>query len=193
MTQRRLLWTAVLTLTFGCMGAESEDDAGGPDFSNLVPVSGVITLNGEPLQGAVITFLPKAWSPGLGETDAKGEYTVTTSNRPGISPGEYKVAISLLLSPENVPQGIGPRSSMSPPPSMLNSRELLPREYTDLSASKLTARVEKAGDVFNFDVKAPGLVIPARVEGPPAAAPEPEKPAARGNDDGAGEKPASAP
>jgi hypothetical protein len=160
-TRRQTLWTVVLALASGCTGMEGDEQAEGPDFANLVPVSGVITLNGEPLQGAVITFLPKAWSPGLGETNAKGEFTVSSSNRPGIAPGDYKVAISLLLSPEGVPQGVGPRSSLTPPQSLVAAKEILPREYTDLGSSKLTATVKPKGGHFEFDVKAPGLVIPA--------------------------------
>ncbi|WP_237722821.1 carboxypeptidase-like regulatory domain-containing protein [Singulisphaera acidiphila] len=165
MSRRQTLWTVVLAVVSGCAGSDVEETADGPDFSNLVPVSGVVTLNGEPLAGAVVTFLPPQWSPGVGETNAKGEYSVSSSGRPGISPGEYKVAISLLLSAEGEPQGLGPRSSLAQPPGMLTSKEMLPREYADLGTSKLTAKISPKGGHFAFDVKAPGLVIPA----PPAS------------------------
>ncbi|WP_406698260.1 carboxypeptidase-like regulatory domain-containing protein [Singulisphaera sp. Ch08] len=173
LTRRNALWTVVLAVVSGCTGSDVEETTDGPDFSNLVPVRGVVTLNGEPLVGAVVTFLPPQWSPGVGETDAKGEYTLSSSGRPGISPGEYKVAISLLLSAEGEPQGLAPRSSLAQPPSMLSSKEMLPREYADLGTSKLTAKFGQSGGTFNFDIKAPGLVIP-----PPPATPGKEVDAA---------------
>lgn len=159
----------ILAAVAGCTGTGSDEPAEGPDYSNLVPAKGVITLNGEPLSGAVVTFLPEQWAPGVGETDEKGEYDLSTSDRPGIPPGDYKVAISLLLSAEGEPQGIGPRSSLAQPPGMLSAKEYLPREYADLGSSKLTAHVDKAGGTFDFDVKAPGVTLPPR----PGTAPKP--------------------
>lgn len=175
--RRRALWYGLLVVAAGCAGPNAEESTtDGPDFSNLAPVSGVITLNGEPLGGAVVTFLPPRWSPGVGETNAKGEYTLTSSGRPGVAPGDYKVAISLLLSAEGVSQGVAVRSSLAQPPSMLTAKEFLPREYADLSRSKLTAHVDQKGGNFDFDVKAPGLVVPTRhaskAENPGAAAVE---------------------
>lgn len=172
LTRRQSLWTVVLAVISGCSGSDVDEAADGPDFSNLVPVSGVITLNGAPLPGAVVTFLPAQWSPGVGETNEKGEYSVSSSGRPGLSPGEYKVAISLLLSAEGEPQGLGPRSSLAQPPGMLTAKEMLPREYADLGTSKQTATITaKGGTDFDFDVKAPDLVIP-----PPSASPAKDAP-----------------
>ncbi|WP_254053624.1 carboxypeptidase-like regulatory domain-containing protein [Singulisphaera sp. GP187] len=177
MTRRQTLWTVVLAVVSGCSKSDVEGTADGPDFSNLVPVSGVVTLNGEPLAGAVVTFLPPQWSPGIGETDAKGEYSLSSSGRPGLAPGEYKVAISLLLSAEGEPQGLGPRSSLAQPPGMLTAKEMLPREYADLGTSKLIAKVNPKGGHFAFDVKAPGLVLPT-----PTASPAKEADAAAEGD-----------
>jgi len=177
LTRRQSLWTVLLAVVAGCTGSDVEEGAEGPDFSNLVPVSGVITLNGEPLSGAVVTFLPTKWAPGVGETDGKGKYDLSTAGRPGISPGDYKVAISLLLSAEGEPQGVGPRSSLAQPPSMLTAKEYLPKHYADLGSSKLTAHVEKNGGTFNFNVEAPGLALPP----PPGSGAKPngEEPAAK--------------
>ncbi|WP_216821104.1 carboxypeptidase-like regulatory domain-containing protein [Singulisphaera sp. GP187] len=168
-------WAIILAMAVGsgCTGTTEEE---GPDFSNLVPVTGVITLNSEPLPGAVVTFLPKQWATGLGETNEKGEYSLSTANRPGLSPGDYKVAISLLLSAEGEPQGLGARSSLAQPPSMLTAKEYLPRHYADLGTSKLTAHIEAKGGTFNFNLDAPELAKPPRPEsgtnekGEPAAA-----------------------
>jgi hypothetical protein len=160
--RRQVLWALVLAGISGCSGAGVEGTSEGPDLSNMVPVSGVVTLNGEPLAGAVVTFLPPQWSTGIGETDAKGRYSLSYSGLPGLPPGDYKVAVSLLLSAEGEPQGVGPRSSMVPPPGMLSTKEILPPGYADLGRSKLTAHVGQEGGTFDFDVKAPGLVVPTR-------------------------------
>lgn len=66
------------------------------------PVSGVITLDGKPLPGAYVTFLPttKAGTEigsSYGRTGPDGRYTLTTvqKDRPGVGQGEHKVTVSL--------------------------------------------------------------------------------------------------
>jgi hypothetical protein len=195
-----MLWAILLAVASGCTERAADDVGEGPDLSNLAPVSGVITLNGEPLAGAVVTFLPEHWSTAVGECNKKGEFRLSTSDRPGVPPGHYKVAISLLVSAEGEPQGLGPRSSMSPTPGILSAKEMLPREYADLGTTKLTADVPKEGGTFNFDVKAPGLVIDRQPEAgksapEPAAAgdnagePREKPPAPSGADESAGKAP----
>ncbi len=64
----------------------------------LVPVSGTITLNGKPLEGAEIAFMPDASNKaGLAATDLsgpQGNFKVSTLNRSGAVPGKYKVKIT---------------------------------------------------------------------------------------------------
>jgi hypothetical protein len=151
MTRRWLAPAVALAAALGCTRAS---DDGRPDFSKLVPVDGVVTLNGQPLAGAVVTFLPPRWGPGVGETDRDGKYTLKNAGHKGTPPGDYKVAISYLVSADGEPQGLGPRSGLVLPPSMLTATERLPREYSDLGRTKLTAKVGDRGGAFNFDVTA---------------------------------------
>jgi hypothetical protein len=76
-------------LAAGCAG-----DSG----PRLVPVSGTVTLNGKPLEGAVVTFVPDAANkegrPGEDITGPEGNYKVMTSGRSGVVPGKYKVTIT---------------------------------------------------------------------------------------------------
>src|SRR5207249_460541 len=72
---------------------------------SLVPVSGTVTADGQPLANATVTFIPKDGTPGFGgtgKTDGSGKYTLAGSrdNAPGIPPGEYRVAISKRLMPD---------------------------------------------------------------------------------------------
>jgi hypothetical protein len=72
--------------------------------SNVVPVSGRVTLNGQPLAGAIVAFQPV--SPGInerpeacgsaGRTDASGNFTLRLIDpeRDGALVGEHIVTIS---------------------------------------------------------------------------------------------------
>jgi len=73
----------------------------------FVPVSGKVTLNGQPLAGATVAFQPIApegsveAAPGsAGKTDGNGEYTLTASTgQNGAWVGKHRVMIT-LLSPQ---------------------------------------------------------------------------------------------
>ncbi len=74
---------------------------------DLAPVSGLVTLDGEPLQGARVAFEPRqtpggdplAIGPGsYGETDATGRYELVSLNDdPGAVVGTHRVRISTHL------------------------------------------------------------------------------------------------
>src|SRR5262245_27155263 len=72
----------------------------------LVPVTGTVTLDGKPLEGANIVFVPDpgnaAITQGTDLTGASGNYKVMYNNRTGISPGKYKVAVSKLQAKPGV-------------------------------------------------------------------------------------------
>ena len=171
----RALPALALTLALsGCMGTTSEESAR-PVFdpATLVPASGVVTVNGKPTPGVVLTVQPTAGGiPAVGESDAEGKFTLSTSGQPGATPGEAKVAISYLLSAEGAPQGVGARSSLVQPPAMLAAREKFPPEYADLGRTLVKATVVKGGPPLTFDVTA-DLAPPD----PKAAKPKPKPPA----------------
>jgi hypothetical protein len=85
----RLLLGFVFVLALGCSS------------SKLAPVSGTVTLNGQPLANAGVSFQPIAKSGmdagvgASGKTDDKGEYTLTASTgQKGATLGENRVLIS---------------------------------------------------------------------------------------------------
>ena len=91
------LIVGLLSLLVGC---------GQPAYK-LAPVSGTVTLDGEPLADGVVNFQPKgqtgkAAAPGsVGRTDSAGNYQLTTIyDEPGASPGFHKVKI-YSYSPES--------------------------------------------------------------------------------------------
>jgi hypothetical protein len=150
-----LPWVGIL----GCETPPPEEDT--PDLGKLVPVRGTVTVNGKPLSGVVVTFLPAQWVASNGETKADGTYSLETARRPGAFPGEYKVAVSYLVSTDGKPQGLGPRSALVPPPAMATAKEKFPPEYSDLGRTSLKASVPPEGGTIDFDVK----IDPAALEG----------------------------
>ena len=121
-----------------------------------VPVSGIINLDGKPLSQAVVTFMPGRGATYMGETDEDGHYAIASFDREGAPPGDYKVAVSYLVSAEGEPQGLARRSSLTTTPGMLTAKEQLAREYADLGRTRLSARVGPRGGTFNFEVKRAG-------------------------------------
>ena len=70
--------------------------AGCGSGNNLATVRGRVTLNGRPLEGALVEFQPTATggSPSSGTTDAEGRYELMyTFDTPGATPGEHAVSI----------------------------------------------------------------------------------------------------
>ncbi len=133
-------------------------------FSNLVPTSGTVTLNGKPLQGAAITFVPvgnDAVRRAYGKTDATGRYELMTPVRgrsidesKGAIPGKYQVMINKLRMPDgsDVTDDVTDADAMEK-----GAVESLPAIYSDPEKTRLTADVSKAGEQgteINFDLKA---------------------------------------
>lgn len=65
---------------------------------SLSPVSGVVTLDGQPVDRATVSFIPEDTSvtnaDASGSTDASGNFTLTTRGNPGAYPGTYKVIVT---------------------------------------------------------------------------------------------------
>jgi len=65
-----------------------------------VRVNGSVTLDGKPLAGATVTFVPAGAARGRmagGITDGDGQFRLTTfAEGDGALPGEYKVTVDLL-------------------------------------------------------------------------------------------------
>jgi hypothetical protein len=100
-----MLCAGALSALAGC--------GGGP---KTVPVSGKVTVDGQPLSGFVISFIPDAEKGHTAEIScdarlgAEGAYSLTTDDRfnvyKGAPPGWYKVTLS---SPEDKPIPVNPK------------------------------------------------------------------------------------
>ena len=129
---------AVAPLAFfaaGCGGAAEE----GPE---LLPTTGTVTLDDQPLAGADLTFIPADQTAGAGGTarsDESGTFTVGYARGgAGLAPGNYKVIVSRRLMPDGSPVPEGDTT----PPIESPATESLPPKFSDPNQSALTVAVE---------------------------------------------------
>ncbi len=83
MVRKTLALAVVLTLTgiIGCGGSNA--------------VEGIVTLDGNPVSDASVTFFPKdgKGQTGTGRTDSSGRFTVNAAKQKGLPSGTYKVVV----------------------------------------------------------------------------------------------------
>ncbi len=129
-------WLAMVLLIFatGC---------GSRDGVQLVPVQGHVTLDGQPLDRATVTFQPADGRPSVGITDAKGFYRMQyTATRPGALLGPHSVSIS---------SEVRGTTNEATGESIPGRKEILPLRYRD--NSELTAVVERGKKAYDFALK----------------------------------------
>jgi hypothetical protein len=119
-------------------------------------VTGKVTLGGQPLPNAVISFTPKAekGSPSYGVTDASGNYSLKWGRSggrdiEGAQIGEHIVGISTMVE-EDI-------TSDPPTPA---SPEKVPFKYRQ-EGGILTTTVNRGSNTINFDLE-PGPVEPPK-------------------------------
>jgi len=101
-----------------------------------VPISGTVTIEGQPLKFGSVSFVPAAGRPAGGALDSNGRYELTCYEKgDGTMAGEYKVAVTGVES-------LGEHAQ----------RWHAPQKYRDAQASGLTATVEGPRDDLNFEI-----------------------------------------
>lgn len=140
-----LLFGFVLIANLGCRD---------PNLPELYPVTGTVTLDGEPLARAGVMFLPRGTTRGnacIGITDENGKYSLTSERDggEGAPEGEFAVTISKMKEPV----GYDPSQ---PAPAETGNDETLASQYWDSSKTVLTAKVPKGGGNIDFPLKSKG-------------------------------------
>jgi len=114
-------------------------------------VSGTVMMKGEPLIGAMVTFIPSGSTKGIecvGRTDDLGEYSPRQIRGvEGVPAGTYKVVISRFLKNGE------PVSIEDDPGTGGIAAESLPPKYSSASATKLRATVKEGGKTIDFDLE----------------------------------------
>jgi hypothetical protein len=140
LVQRILLALVGIVALVGCGSTAS-----GPA---TIPVTGEVMLNGQPVAGADVAFMPKVEGPDSASaqaiTDDTGRFEVVSlfdqgrTSQAGMLPGAYAVSVTQLEQPS---------SSARPP------RNLLPEKYGSPETSELNAEVDAQGENhFKFEL-----------------------------------------
>ena len=126
-------------------------------------VEGIVTLDGTPVDGCTVAFVPKQESQdsndlsaplyASGDTDSSGKYRLTATRGAavgaGTTAGEYKVSLS--KREYDVP--VGPDGSPIGPPRITY---LIPRVFEDDSNPRISVEVVRGRNTFNFALKSDG-------------------------------------
>lgn len=155
----RSLWISCAFALLGSAGCEVEPPKprveSGP---RLVKVTGHVTVDGKPVDGAIVVFLPSFSESGthsVGATNEQGEYSLEHLGRKGTAAGDYRVTISLQVAPDGRVLRAAERDAIVQSNDVLSAVELVPERYSNFSKTELRAVVSPRGDEINFELKGP--------------------------------------
>ncbi|PQO38721.1 hypothetical protein C5Y96_02240 [Blastopirellula marina] len=127
--------TAVLGLSFVLLSL----GCGKQEYGDLGQATGVVTLNGNPYPGAMVTFTPGKGRPSIAITNEDGSYElVYIRDTKGVVPGEHRVSISTV--PPVQPDDYRGPAFKDPLPVRYNKK------------SELTRTVELGPNTFDFEL-----------------------------------------
>lgn len=124
----------------------------------VTPVSGTVTYNGNPVEGAIVSFSSPLGKPAAtGVTDASGKYALHTfGEADGAAPGDYivtltKMAVDDPLAGKTTDEISELHASGKPAPEAV-VKYLIPKQYSTVQDSPEKASV-KAGEPNVIDFK----------------------------------------
>ena len=133
---------SVLVMTVGC---------GGQSVVETVPIAGVVTLDGEPLAEALVTFHPENGRPASGITDEEGRYELQYKDGiAGTLPGLNKVSITTAIEADR---------DSSDPDRRVGRPERLPKKYHRQTSLEVEVSIGQQ-DPIDFDLE--GKAKPGR-------------------------------
>lgn len=155
--QRKIHWSLQVILLVPLLSLQgcSTKPTAGYDSIELLQVSGDVTLDGQPLPGAVVTFEAEDGQFSYGLTDDSGSYRLQLdSDMEGVRPGKKIVRISTTrkILGLNADEG----SAETPPDEAApageqDSGERVPAKFN--SESALVAEVTPDQTTFDFDLQ----------------------------------------
>ena len=120
----------------------------------LVPVTGLVRLDGKPVDGVRVYFWPLEQSAkmsvnqlAIGFSDKEGKFSLRGTNGDGIAAGEYKVTFARPMT--RAGRGVERQGAK---PGEVGAAETLSKEQTDQSLTKHRATVSESSHDFVFDL-----------------------------------------
>jgi len=144
---RRTLCLLVVISILGCGDTTPKE--------STAPVSGVVTYNGTPVEGATVVFGADSGQPksATAITDASGRFELSTYQKAdGAIPGSYSVAISKIetipgMTEDEEHEAISAGKEVR----IAETKQVLPAKYGDSKKSGLKADVSADGaNEFEF-------------------------------------------
>jgi hypothetical protein len=156
----------LFVFTAGCVGLVALVGCGNKNTA-LATVSGDVTLNGNPVEGATVAFHSTVEVDGkkgksyAGLTDSSGHYVIASDGKdPGIPPGLYKVTVTKYEGKGGPQEGIDAGqldamiSDTGGTVKGIGPINLLPKEYATTGGTKLSATLDVGkNENKNFELK----------------------------------------
>ncbi|GAB6187345.1 hypothetical protein JCM17478_28470 [Thermopirellula anaerolimosa] len=137
----------------------------GSDKPKTYPVTGTVTMNGQPVPGATVTFTPKEpAAPGQegplaasAVTDNEGKYQIGTfAKGDGALPGEYLVSVTKYEGAGPTGGGSGSEEEYTPPVPGQEApvpKNVLPAQYANPNTSGLSFKVEAKSNTYDITLQ----------------------------------------
>lgn len=128
----------------------------GPRKPSVVSVTGVVTLDGKPVEKAAVTLVPSeaqaAGLPASGITDQQGRFTLSTDKiGPGAMPGEYRATVIKKETTGFVADKNGLSGGIAP--GGIKEKWIIPQKYANPNTSGLAVSVKAGMTPFDLDLK----------------------------------------
>jgi hypothetical protein len=137
----------------------------GGDRPATYATTGTVTLDGQPVAGAAVSFTPsqKGGTPAVGTTDASGRYSLKSfGTEEGAVPGEYLVAVTKYEYAESASASASsgsemPADYMTPGENAgSGGKNALPAKYESPANSGLKATVTEGENVVDLKLESGG-------------------------------------
>jgi hypothetical protein len=124
------VWAAVLFVAVSGCG-----------HSEFAPLTGKVTLDGQPLPTAVITFISDGGTSGYGSVQPNGQYVAKSGSAMGLKPGSYRISVVAFK-----PEVITDRKEAKVP------QPITPARYADPAKSGFEYKLSEAGGTYDLDL-----------------------------------------
>jgi hypothetical protein len=124
----------------------------------VLPVTGVVTLNGKPVANAAVMLMPSesrvSELPASGITDQQGGFKLTTTNvGPGAIPGNYGVTVIKKETSGSRPDTFGLSSGIAA--GGIQEKWIIPKKYSTPNESGLKVEVKPGLEPLRLELQSP--------------------------------------